>query len=125
MSDTTSPLSASPSVVSARRGASEQGVEQPFELTERPSTCFVVVVHRPTRFLPERHHVFPLFLCELAGVDEIDETVLLCPNCHDYLHHLLAHLLDDGTFGPHKRVPAELKYLLRRVWVWWSDLLTA
>jgi len=40
-----------------------------------------------TEFILELHHIIPL---GYGGDDIEDNTVLLCPNCHSYLHFMLS-----------------------------------
>lgn len=72
----------------------------------------------------QRHHLFPKYLCGLLGVPYRREVVPLCGTCHDSVHHLLHHLINEGSASGHRRGAAYWSHV-DAAWKWWqASLLT-
>ncbi len=85
-------------------------------------TCFGVKSHTPEPAEVDRHHIFPKYLSHLLGVPERRETAALCSGCHDLVHHVLRHFINEGTMGRH-RLSSTLRTIVDRAWEWWQSSL--
>lgn len=86
--------------------------------------CIGAAEHRPMVLWTERHHVYPMYLCRLAGVPIRQRVEPLCGTCHENVHHAIHHLLADGTVGGH-HLSAGSRALVYDWWAWWQDVISA
>lgn len=93
-------------------------------MTTDPEQCVGAEDHRPRAIETERHHVFPMYLCDLAGVPRRRELAPLCGTCHTNVHHAIHHLLKTGTVGGHV-LPYGSRLLVYRWWAWWQEVLVS
>ena len=70
-------------------------------MTTDGEACVGCATHRPAPITTDRHHVYPKYLCELLGMDDIPEVVPLCKTEHDNVHHVIEHFINEGTSGGH------------------------
>ncbi len=83
--------------------------------------CIGAESHTPADLWSERHHVFPKFLCDLAGIPRRPELAPLCGTCHANVHHGIEHLLENGTIG--HTLPYGSRLLVYRWWAWWQEAI--
>lgn len=80
--------------------------------------------HSPVYAEVDHHHIYPKYLAALLGLPERPETVDLCAGCHDDLHHVLRHWINEGHPGGH-HLPQLMRWYVQVAWAWWQDgLLT-
>jgi hypothetical protein len=93
--------------------------------------CANPVEHRPTYIETDLHHVRPTYLALLlypgltrtqlfAAHPETRETVSLCNNDHDAIHHLLEHLISEGQTPGHRRGAGYWRWI-DEAWAWWQE----
>lgn len=87
-------------------------------MTRTSYACEGAHSHRPAYLEVDRHHIYPMFLADLLGVPERKERVFLCSGCHDIVHHLIKHLINEGDIGDHHTSP-RLHELARTAHGWW------
>lgn len=92
-------------------------------MTRDHEPCEGATYHAPLPLWTERHHIYPMYLCRLAGVPLRTELVPLCGTEHENIHHAIHHLLADGTQGGH-RFPARTQIYIDAFWEWWQVALT-
>ncbi len=92
-------------------------------MTRDAERCIGAESHSPADLWTERHHIFPAFLCDMAGIPRRHEIVPLCGSCHNNVHHAIAHLLASGTVGGHV-LPFGSRILVYRWWAWWQEVLS-
>ena len=105
-------------------------------MSRTDAVCVAARSHRPRYAETDGHHVLPTFLGHLLypgfatdarlfrAHPELRETVELCSGCHDLIHHLIEHLVDEGTLGGH-HPPAGIRELLERFRAWWQPTVVA
>ncbi len=76
--------------------------------------------HTPQYAEVDSHHVFPKYMAGLLGIPERKETVALSSGCHDQAHHVIHHLINEGTVGGHRLAPG-LRALVDQAWEWWQE----
>ncbi|HEY8836729.1 MAG TPA: hypothetical protein VIO16_03425 [Dehalococcoidia bacterium] len=81
--------------------------------------CRGAMRHTPTPAEHDMHHLYPKFMCALLGIPERRETVLLCSGCHDLIHHVYRHLVNEGHVGGH-HLSGDLRGLVESFWTWWQ-----
>ncbi len=86
----------------------------------RTSICRGVKSHTPEPAETDKHHIFPKFMAGILGIPIRRETVTICSGCHDLVHHVLAHLVNEGTVGGH-RLSAPLRLMVDSAWAWWQE----
>jgi hypothetical protein len=84
--------------------------------------CEGVRSHTPEPAEVDRHHTYPTYLCSALGIPKRRETVLLCSGCHDLVHHILHHLISEGSLGGH-HPSAPLSVHIFAAWRWWQEQL--
>jgi hypothetical protein len=84
--------------------------------------CEGGLTHCPEPAEVDRHHIHPVYLCAAAGIPADKQTIVLCSGHHDLAHHVLHHLINDGTHGGH-RLSAGLHASIERTWLWWQNAL--
>lgn len=90
-------------------------------MTRDTEVCTGAGSHAPLPLWTERHHIFPTYLCDLLGVEERDEVLPLCGNCHERVHHAIRHLVNTGE-NPHRLSVRETS-LVQAAWSWWQQTL--
>lgn len=88
-------------------------------MTTTTTVCVGALYHSPVYVEVDRHHIFPLYLCDLLGVPDRVEVAPLCSGCHDTAHHLIRHLVNEGSLGGH-RPASGARTLVDRFWSWWQ-----
>ncbi len=88
----------------------------------RVATCYGVRSHTPEPAEVDQHHIRPKYMAHLLGVPERTEIVALCSGCHDLVHHVLRHRVNEGTVGGH-RLSAMLRDAVDTAWSWWQETL--
>jgi len=91
-------------------------------MTWDPEACVGAADHSPRAIATERHHIFPKYLCALAGLAIRHELAPLCGTCHENVHHAIHHLLATGTVGGHLLAPGS-RQLVYAWWAWWQGVL--
>lgn len=86
--------------------------------------CQGATDHRPVYAETDRHHVRPKYLAALLGLPIETRTVPLCSGCHDLVHHVLHHLINEGTMGGHRLSP-RMHALVMDPWEWWQAKVVA
>lgn len=74
--------------------------------------------HTPQYAEVDAHHVYPKYLAHLLDIPERTETADLCAGCHDLVHHVIRHYINEGGKGGHRLAPG-LGMLAARAWGWW------
>lgn len=67
----------------------------------------------------QRHHVYPKYLSALLGVRINPRVAPLCGACHDSVHHLIEHLINEGTTPGHRRGAGYWRWV-DEAWDWWQ-----
>lgn len=67
----------------------------------------------------QRHHLYPKFLCGLLGIPVIPVVTPLCGSCHDSVHALLVHLINEGATPGHVRGAGYWQWV-DMAWAWWQ-----
>ena len=67
----------------------------------------------------QRHHVIPKYLSALLGLPITRTVVPLCGTCHDAVHHLIEHLINEGETPGHRRGAGYWR-LVDIAWAWWK-----
>lgn len=81
--------------------------------------------HTPQFAEVDRHHIHPLYLSGLLDVPDRPERAYLCSGCHDLVHHVIHHLVNEGSWGGHRLAPG-LRALAQSAWAWWTtEMATA
>ncbi len=90
-------------------------------MTRTALTCVGARSHRPEYLEVDRHHIFPTYMCDLLGVPKRRETAILCAGCHDFCHHLLHDLVNEGSYTKFGHQPADgIAALVKRAYYWWQ-----
>ncbi len=84
------------------------------------ATCYGVTSHTPEPAEIDRHHLYPRYMSGLLGIPERTERVNLCSGCHDLVHHVLHHRVNEGTLGGH-HLSAASRHIVDAAWEWWQE----
>lgn len=88
-------------------------------MTRTDRVCQGASYHSPIYYETDNHHIFPRFLCGLLGIPARKETAILCATCHDNLHAVIRHLVNEGTVGGH-RLSRGMAAQVNAFWSWWQ-----
>lgn len=91
-------------------------------MTATIEICVGAKYHSPRYAETDTHHIYPKYLCSLLGLPERPETVRLCAQCHDNVHHVLRHFINTGTPGNHNLSDGAKRQVLA-AWDWWQEQL--